>query len=181
MFCHRPPGGGTRFLSFLAQVIKGRPNTPSLALHLTAPSYCRPILWTSKGMISPHPYLPTLTLQPLLSSSRLPAQSFPVPDSVLESVGNFGPPRMFSISPNEQYLFAYFPSVSGLTPGIACIWEGLTLQLNWNVGPGDGIVGCWWLGHEREVSRRLRLFSIYKPRNDSGLLPPRERPYGFPH
>ena len=85
---------------------------------------------------------------------------------------------MFSISPNEQYLFAYFPSVSGLTPGIACIWEGLRLKLNWNVGPGDGIVGCWWLGHEREVSRPLRLFGIYKPGYNSGPLLSQERQYG---
>lgn len=88
---------------------------------------------------------------------------------------------MFSISPNERYLFAYFPSVSGLTPGIACIWEGLRLQLNWNVGPGDGTVGCWWLGHEREVSRRPRLSGIYKRKYNSGQLLPRERPPGFPH
>lgn len=85
------------------------------------------------------------------------------------------------MSPNERYLFAYFPSISGLTPGIACIWEGLRLQLNWNIDPGDGVVGCWWLGHEREVSRRLRLFSISRLRYNSGPLLLWERPYGFRH
>jgi hypothetical protein len=88
---------------------------------------------------------------------------------------------MFSISPNERYLFAYFPSISGLTPSVACIWEGLRLQLNWNVGQGDGIVGCWWLGHEREVSRCLRLFNIYKLRIDSGVSLPRGKPYDSRH
>ncbi|KAH9063340.1 hypothetical protein EDB87DRAFT_1557873 [Lactarius vividus] len=109
----------------------------------------RPVVWTSSAILFAHE-----------SESAVAGRAFPSsrqfllrPPVISTTAISFEPPAILSVSPDETWLFAYFPSRQG--PGLGCFWkahraDGWDFIESMNFPRGGGIVSASWLGHARE-------------------------------
>jgi len=114
---------------------------------------CRPIQWSQSSVIfTAHPSQPMITGRHFSSSKQF---ILPSPTSVLSSPISYEPPSVISVSPSDEWLFAYFPRRDG--EGIGCLWKrGAQIdswQVNeyWSFAKGGGVVTASWLTTPREV------------------------------
>ncbi|KAL4251734.1 hypothetical protein ABKN59_004474 [Abortiporus biennis] len=112
----------------------------------------KPIAWSRSSVIfAAHP-TQALVLARHFSSSRQFILSSPPP--IGEVPSSYGSPTVISVSPDEAWLFAYFPGHD--SNGVACIWQrgsqldSWTVFDWWNTQRGAGIVTSDWTGAERE-------------------------------
>ena len=124
------------------------------------PDRGRPVAWSNSSTIfTAHPTQPIIIGRLFPSSKQFLVVS---PDPILRSPLSYGPPTVISVSPNDHWLFAFFPSHE--SDGIACIWnrgscvDAWIVKEYWPFSRGAGVITCAWAGTEREV-RRL-IFSV---------------------
>ncbi|KAN0140728.1 hypothetical protein V8E53_001172 [Lactarius tabidus] len=123
-----------------------------------------PVAWTSSAILFAHE-----------SESAVVGRAFPssrqfllhAPVVVSNTAISFEPPAILSVSPDETWLFAYFPSRQG--PGLGCFWrahraDGWDFVESMNFPRDGGIVSAAWLGHAREW--------VTDPDQKSSRLPP---------
>lgn len=114
----------------------------------------RPIVWTNSSVI-----FTAHATQPLVTARLFPSSKqfvLPSPEPILTSPASYEPPAVISVSPHDDWLFAYFPGRE--IGGTGCLWKrGLQVD-SWNIKDywgftrGGGAVTAAWLGTEREVS-----------------------------
>jgi hypothetical protein len=111
----------------------------------------RPVLWTNSAILFAHESEPIITGRAFPSSRQFLLQ----PPAVSNSTpGSYEPPTVLSVSPDENWLFAYFPGRQ--LPGVGCFWRAHRTD-GWNIvesisfAPGRGVVCAMWLSHAREV------------------------------
>ena len=113
----------------------------------------RPIIWTKHSTIlMGHPTQPSVYGR-VFPSSR----PFIVPSPALVLSGTYGPPTNLSLSPDDKFLFAFFPPMQGPS-GVACLWAREQAD-TWNVKESWLSTGCVtvaWLGGQREVRGALK-------------------------
>lgn len=113
----------------------------------------RPLVWSKSSVIfSAHPSQAQVVARHFPSSKQL---FIPSPAPILAAVTAYNPPTVISISPNEQWLFAYFPGTEG--DGVSSLWKRGS-QLDswvvcdwWSTAKYAGVVVAEWLGADREV------------------------------
>ncbi|KAJ7709826.1 hypothetical protein B0H17DRAFT_1029380 [Mycena rosella] len=112
----------------------------------------RPVVWSSTSTIfSAHATQPLVTARHFSSSKQFVLQS---PGPILTSPGSYDPPTVISVSPDSNWLFAYFPSTE--IDGVGCLWQrGAPIDVWgvkewWTLNRGAGIVAASWLGGTRE-------------------------------
>jgi hypothetical protein len=78
----------------------------------------------------------------------------------MEMAHAYGPATTLSVSPQDKYLYAFFPPAQPnvSTGGLGCVW-GVEESLDtwiikdfWHYPAEGGVVAMRWLGEEREVS-----------------------------
>ncbi|KAI9446360.1 hypothetical protein H4582DRAFT_1905171 [Lactarius indigo] len=109
----------------------------------------RPVVWTSSAILFAHESEPAVAGRAFPSSRQFLLQ----PPVVSTTAISFEPPAILSVSPDETWFFAYFPSRQG--PGLGCFWkahraDGWDFVESMNFPRGGGIVSAAWLGHARE-------------------------------
>jgi hypothetical protein len=111
----------------------------------------RPVLWTNSAILFAHESEPAVVGRAFPS----PRQFLLQPPAVVNSTpGSYEPPAILSVSPDEDWLFAYFPGRQ--VPGVGCFWRAHQAD-GWNIvesvsfARGRGVVCAKWLGHAREV------------------------------
>ncbi|KIJ69307.1 hypothetical protein HYDPIDRAFT_185128 [Hydnomerulius pinastri MD-312] len=114
----------------------------------------RPVVWSNSSTIfTAHPTQPIILGRLFPSSKQFIVAS---PDPVLRSPQSYEPPSTISVSPNDHWLFAFYPGREG--DGIACLWKrGLHVDSwlvteCWPFSRGGGVVTAAWAGAEREWS-----------------------------
>ncbi|KAL4067943.1 hypothetical protein V8B97DRAFT_2021711 [Scleroderma yunnanense] len=112
----------------------------------------RPVVWSSSSTIfTAHPSQPLLLGRLFPSSKQFVVVS---PDPVLRAPSSYEPPSVISVSPNDRWLFAFFPAREG--DSIACLWRRGPQVDNWIVwecwpfSRGAGVVTAAWAGVDRE-------------------------------
>ncbi|KIP09550.1 hypothetical protein PHLGIDRAFT_318783 [Phlebiopsis gigantea 11061_1 CR5-6] len=111
----------------------------------------RPVAWSRASIIyTAHPVQPTVLAKHFSSARQFVV---PSPTLILESSSAYEPPTLISISPTEDWLFAYFPGRN--CDGVGCLWKR-GYQLNsWIVrecfhySQGAGVVAAEWTSSER--------------------------------
>lgn len=121
------------------------------------PDRGRPVAWSSSSTIfTAHPTQPIIIGRLFPSSKQFLVVS---PDPILRSPASYGPPTVISVSPNDHWLFAFFPSHE--SDGVACIWnrgscvDAWIVKEYWPFSRGAGVITCAWAGTEREVRRLI--------------------------
>ncbi|KAH7343686.1 hypothetical protein B0J17DRAFT_643486 [Rhizoctonia solani] len=133
----------------------------------------RPFAWSSHNLLFlSDPFSPAIHakhLPPAAEASRAPdvasqTHSYPLrftlpsPGPILELPHTYGPATTLSISPQDKYLYAFFPPLQPnvSTGGLGCVW-GVEESLDtwavkdfWHYPPDAGVVAMRWLGGERE-------------------------------
>ncbi len=109
--------------------------------------------WSNSSVIfTPHPTQPTIQARHFSSSKQF---NIPSPAPILAALTDFNPPTVISVSPNDDWLFAYFPGRG--VPGVACLWcrgpeiDSWKLKDHWTLQLGAGVVTASWLGAPRQV------------------------------
>ncbi|CAE6470686.1 unnamed protein product [Rhizoctonia solani] len=133
----------------------------------------RPFAWSSYNLLFlSDPFSPAIHakhLPPAAEASRAPdvtsqTHSYPLrftlppPGPILEMAHAYGPATTLSISPQDKYLYAFFPPLppNASTGGLGCVWgveESLdtwTVKDFWHYPAEAGVVAMRWLGQERE-------------------------------
>lgn len=83
---------------------------------------------------------------------------------IVNAPGSYDPPTILCVSPDENWLFAYFPGRQ--IPGIGCFWRAQHVD-DWDMiesislARGRGVVSAKWLGHVREVRQDIFTHSKY--------------------
>ncbi|PBK97052.1 hypothetical protein ARMGADRAFT_1010562 [Armillaria gallica] len=108
--------------------------------------------WSNSSVIfTPHPTQPTIQARHFSSSKQF---NIPSPAPILAALTDFDPPTVISVSPNDDWLFAYFPGRG--VPGAACLWcrgpeiDSWKLKDHWTLQLGAGVVTASWLGAPRQ-------------------------------
>ena len=123
---------------------------------------CRSILWTrSNVLLTSHPTLPQIHAQFISKqSTSFPLQKFdlPSPPVVATSTAFYKSPICLSVSPDDTYLFAFFPpSPLSVEGGVACVWNRgrdvttYVIEDSWKLERGNEVVASHWVGGERIV------------------------------
>jgi hypothetical protein len=114
----------------------------------------RPVVWANCSIIFTAHLTQPLVTGRLFSSSK--QFVLPSPEPIFSSPSSYQPPSIISVSPTDDWLFAYFPGRDG--DGTGCLWKrGLQVD-NWSIkdywgfGRGAGVVTAAWAGTDREVS-----------------------------
>lgn len=136
----------------LVERIRRHVSCPKIYSQLTSVSES-PVVWSKSSVIlSAHPTKPVILARHFSSSRQF---FIPSPSQVNESPSSYEPPSIISLSPNESWLFAYFPGKD--QDGVACLWRRM-YQLDswvvrdwWSTPNGSGIVTAEWTGLDREV------------------------------
>ena len=122
----------------------------------------RPVVWTNCSIIfTAHPAQPLVTGRLFPSSKQF---VLPSPEPIFSSPSSYEPPSTISVSPSDNWLFAYFPGRGG--DGTGCLWrrglqlDSWTIKDYWGFGRGAGVVTAAWAGTEREVSMKLAICNI---------------------
>ncbi|KAH7889366.1 hypothetical protein F5I97DRAFT_1993976, partial [Phlebopus sp. FC_14] len=112
----------------------------------------RPVAWASSSTIfTAHPTQPLILGRLFPSSKQFLVVS---PDPVLRSPASYEPPTVISISPNDRWLFAFYPAREG--DGVACLWQrgihidSWIVRECWPFSRGAGVVSAAWPGADRE-------------------------------
>jgi hypothetical protein len=114
-------------------------------------AFHRPVVWTSLAILFAHECEPAIVGRAFPSSRQFRISS---PAIVTHTPGSYEPPTILSVSPDENWLFAYFPGRQ--IPGVGCFWRAQQADV-WDVvesislARGRGVVSAKWLGHVREV------------------------------
>lgn len=144
--------GGTCILSW--RTFAGMSSPAYVPTTLT---HGRPAAWSSSSTIfTAHPSQPMVIGHLFPSSKQFLVVS---PDPILRSPASYEPPTVISVSPNDHWLFAFFPSYQG--DGIACLWkrgpcvDAWIVKEYWQFSRGAGVITCAWAGTEREVRRLI--------------------------
>lgn len=109
----------------------------------------RPVVWTSSAILFAHESEPAVAGRAFPSSRQFLLRAPVISTTAI----TFEPPAILSVSPDETWLFAYFPSRQG--PGLGSFWkanraDGWDFIESMNFPRGGGIVSAAWLGHARE-------------------------------
>lgn len=122
----------------------------------------RPVVWSRSSIIySAHPTQPTVLARHFPSSRQFVVSS---PIEMLTHASSYEPPTVISISPTEDWLFAYFPGRD--REGVGCLWERGSQLDTWTVkerfqyAQGAGVVTAEWTSSERPVSGHCACFSL---------------------
>lgn len=81
----------------------------------------------------------------------------PSPSQVIDNLSSYEPPTVVSISPGEEWLFAYFPGRE--RDGVGCLWrrghqlDSWIVRERFTYARGGGIVAAAWHSNDRPVSR----------------------------
>ncbi|KAJ3537580.1 hypothetical protein NM688_g6664 [Phlebia brevispora] len=112
----------------------------------------RPIAWSRSSVIfTPHP------TQPLVIARHFPSSRqfiLPTPPAFASVPVTYEPPSIISISPSDDWLYAYFAGNDG--DGASCLWKRTGQLDNWNlqewwiVTKGSGVVAAEWISQDRE-------------------------------
>ncbi|KAI0362401.1 hypothetical protein OH77DRAFT_1500103 [Trametes cingulata] len=112
----------------------------------------RPVQWSKSSVI-----FTAHETQPLVLARHFPTfRQFvlPSPAQVVSALGAYDPPSILSISPADEWFFAYYPGKGG--DGLGCLWQRGT-QLDswavwetWNIAVGSGVVTAAWTSGHRE-------------------------------
>ena len=126
---------------------------------LQTTAFQRPIAWTNASVIfTAHPTEPWVTARLFSSSKQFIC---PSPHPVFINPAQYKSPSIISVSPNDEWLFAYFPGRGG--NGQGCLWkrgphlDSWAVKDYWSFARGGGVVTAAWVGAQREV----RLHFIY--------------------
>lgn len=113
----------------------------------------KPIAWTNSSIIfTAHPTEPWVTARLFSSSKQFIC---PSPDPVFANSSQYEPPSIISASPDDEWLFAYFPGRGG--NGQGCLWkrgshlDSWAVKDYWSFARGGGVVTAAWAGAQREV------------------------------
>ncbi|KAI0273731.1 hypothetical protein BC834DRAFT_855279 [Gloeopeniophorella convolvens] len=110
----------------------------------------RPVVWASSAILCAHESEPIVVGRTFPSSQQF---ILPSPAAVAAAPGSYEPPTVLTLSPDESWLFAYFPGRQ--QPGVGCIWRAHHAD-SWVVvepigfSRNGGVVSAAWLGHVRE-------------------------------
>lgn len=122
----------------------------------------RPVEWSNSSVIfTPHPTQPLLLARHVSSSKQFSIQP---PAPILASSTSYDPPTVISVSPDDEWLFAYYPGRG--SDGAGCLWkrgpeiDNWVVQEYWSLASGQGIVAATWLGTEREVSIEIYTLNV---------------------
>ncbi|KAH7913732.1 hypothetical protein BJ138DRAFT_1145401 [Hygrophoropsis aurantiaca] len=127
----------------------------------------RPVAWTTSSII-----FVAHSTQPLVVARLFPSPkqfSIPSPAPVHTSTASYEPPTVISVSPNDHWLFAYFPGRE--RDGVGCLWQrgfhidNWTVKEWWGFPRGAGVIAAAWAGAEREW--------VTCPDGSTSRLPPR--------
>lgn len=110
-------------------------------------------MWTNSSTIfNAHATQPFVTARLFSSSKQF---VLPAPQPILSSSSSYGPPNVISVSPHDDWLFAYFPGRG--SDGTGCLWKrGLqvdswTIKDYWGFARSAGVVTAAWAGGGRQV------------------------------
>ncbi|KAF9265473.1 hypothetical protein L218DRAFT_957050 [Marasmius fiardii PR-910] len=130
----------------------------------------RPIEWSNSSVIfTGHGIQPAILARHFSSSKQF---IMPSPPPLLSEPDNYGPATVISVSPDDAWLFAYFPGESNT--GVCCLWNRGAELDNWRVmdwwtyPAGAGVVVADWIGAAREWAY------------DSGTDSPKRLPFRGP-
>ena len=150
----------------------------SLFSHLTVTvqlTVDRPVVWTNFAILFAHESEPAIVGRAFPSSRQFRLQSPPI---IANAPGSYDPPTILCVSPDGNWLFAYFPGRQ--IPGVGCFWRAQHAD-GWDVIEyisfvrGRGVVSAKWLGHVREVRQdTLNASEILIHICDSGSPTPAE-------
>ncbi|KAK7693491.1 hypothetical protein QCA50_003059 [Cerrena zonata] len=111
----------------------------------------KPVAWSRSSVIfSGHPTKPHVLAHHHNSSKEFTLNT---PPGIEKDPDSYSPPSIISVSPKEDYLFAYFP---GIKDNIGCVWrrgiqlDAWTIQDEWRYIHGTGIVACEWSASNRD-------------------------------
>ena len=145
------PSHWWNFYALVEQRRRSRPHSLVHYFPVSTHFNNRPVLWTSFAILFSHESEPAIVGRAFPSSRQFQLQS---PVVVTTTPGSYEPPTILSISPDENWLFAYFPGRQ--FPGVGCFWRAQQAD-SWNIvesitfARGKGVVSARWLGHAREV------------------------------
>ncbi|EGO18642.1 hypothetical protein SERLADRAFT_418835 [Serpula lacrymans var. lacrymans S7.9] len=112
----------------------------------------RSVVWTkSSTLITSHPVQPRL-ISRLFSSSK--EYAIVTPEPVASSPSAYDPPKIITVSPDDIWLFAYFPGLE--CDGVGCLWkrgyqvDSWAIKESWSFPRGAGVIEASWVGSERE-------------------------------
>ncbi|KAI0689786.1 hypothetical protein BC835DRAFT_1367462 [Cytidiella melzeri] len=111
----------------------------------------RPLAWSSSSIIyTAHPTQPQVIARHFPSSRQF---FLPLPQPIAASPASYEPPTVITVSPADDWLFAFVPSREG--PGIGCLWkrghqiDSWTPRDYWSFAKGAGVVCAEWMYMER--------------------------------
>ncbi|KZT09518.1 uncharacterized protein LAESUDRAFT_508521 [Laetiporus sulphureus 93-53] len=112
----------------------------------------RPVVWSRSSIIyTAHPTKPVILARHFPSSSRF---EIPSPTPIPTKTAPYDPPTVISVSPTDDWLFAYFPGRG--CDGAGCLYRRGP-QLDswkerewWGFAPGAGVVTAEWTSSQRE-------------------------------
>lgn len=113
----------------------------------------RPLAWSKSSVIFSAHHTKPLVLARHFNSSR--HFELAVPQAIRLDPDSYSPPTLIYISPDDDWLFAYF---SGAKDNIGCLWhrglhlDAWTIGDSWSMAHGAGIVAAAWVTSHREVS-----------------------------
>lgn len=126
----------------------------AVAALVTLSSSSRAIAWSKSSVIfTPH------TTQPLVLARHFPSSRqfiLPSPPPWANGPTTYEPPSIITVSPTEDWLFAYFPGRD--SDGACVLWrkfqqlDSWAMQEWWTLAKGNGVVAAEWLCGERSVS-----------------------------
>ncbi len=87
-----------------------------------------------------------------------------MPTPLFNAPTAYDPPTVISVSPDDEWLFAYFPGKTA--DGSACLWrrgaeiDNWIVKEYWGTAPGAGIVAVSWLDPPREAGVPFRCRNV---------------------
>ncbi|CCM04604.1 uncharacterized protein FIBRA_06786 [Fibroporia radiculosa] len=134
----------------------------------------RPLVWSKSSIIfTVHPTDPLILAHHFPSSQR--QFVLPSPTPVQASPASYEPPPIVSVSPADDWLFAYYPGRD--VDGIGCLWHreaelaSWRVQEWWSFAPGTSPVVVDWTSSQREwVALDSNAFVRLPPRGP--MIPP---------
>lgn len=100
--------------------------------------------------------------QPMVVARHFPSSrqfDLPWPDSIMHNTASYDSPTVISVSPAEDWLFAYFPGQN--SDGIGCLWkhghrlDSWVVHVCFSYAKYAGVVAAEWLSSERPVSQAI--------------------------
>jgi hypothetical protein len=128
----------------------------------------RPLEWSrSSTIFTSHPTQPLIVARLLTSANQF---ILPSPSPVATSPLSYDPPTIITVTPTDDWLFAYFPGRRE-GDGVGCLWrkgpqaDNWAIKEWWGVARGAGVVATAWASPDREwVTNDLGSSSRLPPR-----------------